>query len=80
MPVIWKDKEIELLELLRPVMSTREIQTIFKRLGHSRTMEAISKKARKLDVSFKDFGAPAVIGLSTEEKEIINEVLEEREQ
>jgi len=42
-------------------------------------MEAISKKGRQLGITFKDFGIPAMAGLSEDSKVAIQAVLEQRE-
>jgi len=76
----WNDDEIALLEALRPVCNTREIQRVLKSLEFDRTMEAISKKARTLGVSFKDFGLPSTAGLSEEAIDMINVMLQDREE
>jgi hypothetical protein len=77
MSVVWSDDEIGLLEALRPVCNTREIQTVFGKLTMERTMEAISKKSRQLGINFKDFGIPAMAGLSAEARQAIQEVLDD---
>ena len=74
----WKDEEIALLEALRPYLNTREIQQVFAKLKHDRTMEAISKKARSINVAFKDFGTPNYNGLNNAEKSAIKEIIGQR--
>lgn len=80
MPIIWSDSELTLLEALRPVCSTKEIKKVFDHLKYDRTMEGISKKARGLGMYFRDYGEPAYIDLSDEERDAIEEVLTEREE
>lgn len=76
---MWTDEERTLLKSIRPVLSTREIFKVFKILGYTRSIEAIQKQARKLDVYFKDFGEPSFSKLDPEEQNAINKVLKERE-
>lgn len=80
MSVIWNDEEIALLESLRPSCNAREIQSVFKSVSFERSMEAISKKARQLGLSFKDFGIPNTSGLSSVAKESIAQMLETRQE
>lgn len=79
MSVMWSDEEIALLEALRPVCNTREIQSVFSKIELQRTMEAISKKSRQLGITFKDFGIPALAGLDAQSQKAIQEMLETRE-
>jgi hypothetical protein len=79
MSVVWSDEEIGLLEALRPVCNTREIQNVFSKVELQRTMEAISKKSRQLGIVFKDFGIPAMAGLNVDSRKAIQEVLDQRE-
>lgn len=78
MPLSWSNEEKTLLELVRAIFSTREIQQLFKMLGHDRTIDAIQKQSRKLGIVFKDYGIPATHELSKKEKEAVNEVLTTR--
>lgn len=78
MSTSWSSEEKSLLELVRAVFSTREVQQLFKLLGHDRTVDAIQKQSRKLGVSFKDYGVPSLHELSKKEKDAVNEVLTTR--
>ena len=80
MSVMWSDDEIGLLEALRPVCNTREIQNVFGKVKLQRSMEAISKKSRQLGVSFKDFGIPAMAGIDAKSRKAIQQVLDTREE
>lgn len=79
MSTSWSNEEKTLLELVRAVFSTREVQQLFKLLGHDRTVDAIQKQSRKLGISFKDYGVPALHELSQEERAAVKEVLTTRE-
>lgn len=80
MSLTWSDEEKTLLESVRPVLSTREIHKMFGILGYNRSMNAIQNMGKKLGITFKDFGAPAVHGLNSKEKNAIKQVLMEREE
>jgi len=75
----WTDTELALLEALRPVCSTREILKVLKELGCDRSLEAIQKKARLMDIHFKDFGEPVCMGLGETEQKAIAKVLADRD-
>ena len=79
MSLMWSDEEIALLEALRPVCNTREIQKVFKGINLDRSMEAISKKSRQLGITFKDFGLPPTAGLAEGSQKSIEAMLSCRE-
>ena len=58
MSLIWTDIEQDLLISLRPVLTTKEIIMVFKRLGFERSKEAIRKQSRRLSLNFCDEGYP----------------------
>jgi hypothetical protein len=79
MSMKWTDREIGLLEVLRPVCDTREIQEILTTLGHKRSLEAIAKKSRLCGISFREHGHPVSNNLSREEVAVIQQTVSKRE-
>ena len=78
MPVSWTSEEKALLEATRSTLSTRELVKLFKKIGHSRSEDAIIKMSKKLGIHFSSFGNPNASGLSLEEEDAIDEILLER--
>lgn len=78
MSVIWKDEEIELLKVLRPVCTTKEIEKIFALLDYNRSAEAILRKSRQFEIKFKQEGSPELSSLSKATSEVISEVINQR--
>lgn len=74
----WDTKEDQLLEILRPHLSTGEIFEVFKELNIQRTKEAISRRARRLGIEFIDFGEPDAQSLTGEEKKAVVKALSRR--
>ena len=74
----WTDSELTVLENMRPVCTTREIQKVLFTLGFTRSLEAISKKANKSKLSFSGLGEPNWMDLSTPEKKAIQGVIAAR--
>jgi hypothetical protein len=78
--VIWTSDEEKLLGQLRPYCTTREIAQIFQRLGHDRGMKAISDKSRRKKIKFLEHGTPDLSSFSEGIREIVQIVLQEREE
>lgn len=78
MRITWTDKELELLEALRPGCNTKELQTILGRLGYKRSIEAIAKKAQLLNIPPKTLDFPSLNGLDSITVEAVTEVLGDR--
>jgi hypothetical protein len=78
MPVSWTSEEKALLEATRATLSTRELVKLFQLLHHPRSEEAILKMSKKLGIHFTAFGNPNASGLSVEEEDVIDQILQER--
>ena len=75
---LWTKQEDDLLEVLRPVLSTKEIADVFNRLAYNRSTEAVRKRSKKLGIHFMDHGQPAASELNKEEIKAVQIVLSER--
>jgi predicted phosphodiesterase len=73
----WSERETELLTILRPCCTTEEVAFVLAKLGSTRTLEAISRKARRHQVRFVALGDPTG-EFSEEESAIIDEMLQQR--
>lgn len=76
----WSGEEKQLLRKLRPVFTTREISSVFRRIGYTRTDEAVDRKSRRLGVKFFHLGFPDVSDLDEDTVEAIQLVFSEREE
>lgn len=74
---VWEERETELLTILRPSFTNHEIATILSRLGYNRSVEAVSRKSRRMQIKFQELGEP-VGELSETESVVVDQVLGER--
>lgn len=74
----WNKEEDEFLKTLRPYLSTEEIFQVFQDLEIGRTKEAISRRARRLDVTFIDLEEPPLENLAPNARVAVENVLRRR--
>jgi len=74
----WTEKEIYLLSVLRPTLTTKEIVNVFNKLGFHRSRSSIQKKAKQLFFYFEEIGLPNLAQLTLTEQHVVNDVLIDR--
>lgn len=74
----WAEREVELLTILRSCCTDKEISKVLIGLGFNRSVEAVSRKSRRMQIKFHSLGEP-IGDLSEQESSIVDLVLSERE-
>ena len=72
---MWGIRETELLSLLRPTCSSYEISEILKALGYPRSNEAVSRKARRMNIEFDALDSVPRESLTNAENDVVTTIL-----
>ncbi len=74
----WSDEELFLIKVLRPCCQSSEITAILGTLGFQRTHDGISKKAKRLGVSYKGLSYPETQRLTDRQREVVKTTVMQR--